>query len=112
MIATGAFTDGGTASMKGKGILMLHLSAGTIIRSPKTGAHTDKTETATTCMQTQTKHGDYTIVGGTGAYKGITGSGHSAIDSTFVEPLVDSDCSNSFAAVQGVVIASGPITLP
>jgi hypothetical protein len=113
VIATGAFTDGGTAAKEGKDILVLRLSVGTItFRTDNRAAGTDKTVTATTCIQTQAKHGSYRIVGGTGAYKGITGSGRSAIENTFVEALVHGACSNSFAAVQGVVIASGPVALP
>lgn len=113
VIATGAFADGGTAEKEGKGTLVLKLSAGTVtLRTDDHVTSTNKSETATTCLQTQAKRGSYTLVGGTGAYKGITGSGHATDDNTFVEALVHGDCSNSFAAVQGVIIASGPVSLP
>jgi hypothetical protein len=113
VIATGAFTDGGTATMTSKGVLDLTLSAGTItFRLGNDSGPSDKTETVTTCAQSQTKDGSYSIVGGTGAYKGITGSGHSTEDDTFVEPLIHGSCSNSFAAAQALVTASGPVLLP
>lgn len=112
VIARGAFIDGGTAT-KAKGDLVLHLSAGTItLHTSKPPAHTTTTTTATACLQTQTKHGAYTIVGGTGAYTGLTGSGRSDNVATFVEQASNGTCANSFTAVQAVVTASGPVTLP
>jgi len=112
VIATGAFTDGGTAMLKSKDVLVLDLSAGTItLHTANKTAHLTKTQTATACMQTGTKDGGYTITQGTGAYRRITGSGHAAIDNVFVEKLVNGSCSSSFAAAQAIVTASGPVTL-
>jgi len=112
VIATGAFTDAGTATVPSKGVFVLHLSAGTItLHTEKKAAHNTKTQTATACMQTQTKHGGYTIAGGTGAYQGITGSGRAALVATFVEQARNGTCASSFTAVQAIVTASGPVTL-
>jgi len=119
VIATGAFTDSGTAiqeskaTNKSKGVLVLHLSQGTITfhtgRKPAGGT---KAETATACIQTETKHGNWTIAGGTGAYKGITGTGRVALVATFVETVSKGTCASGFSAVQAIVTASGPVTLP
>ena len=113
VVATGAFTDGGTAAQKGSNGLVLKLSAGTItFRTATHVSRTSKSETVSVCVQTQAKHGSYTIVGGTGASRGITGSGHSVMGATFVERLVHGACANGFSAVQAVVTASGPVALP
>ena len=112
VIATGAFTDAGSATVPTKGVFVLHLSAGTItLHTQKKAAQGTKTETATACIQTQTMHGGYTISGGTGAYKGITGSGRAALVATFVEQVSKGTCASSFTAVQAILTASGPVTL-
>ena len=73
VIATGAFKDGGTARVRnrhGK----LWLRDGTIqltTHHSKPKVHVD----LTSCVGQVTQTGSYRIVGGTGAYKGIRGSG-------------------------------------
>ena len=52
------------------------------------------------------------IAGGTGAYKGISGSGRSTIHNTFVEQVVNGHCASAFTAVQSLITASGPVSLP
>jgi len=113
VIATGAFIDGGIAAHGRKGGLTLHLSSGTItLDRNKPHPQVTKTETATACMQTASSRFGYTIAQGTGAYKGISGSGHATDHDAFIEQVVQGDCSNKFAAVQGVITASGPVSLP
>jgi hypothetical protein len=113
VIATGAFIDGGTATHGSKGTLRLHLSNGTITLDGKKQHHrVTKTETATACMQTASTSITYTIAQGTGAYKGITGSGHATDKDAFIEQVVHGDCSPNFAAAQGIITASGPVSLP
>jgi hypothetical protein len=113
VIATGDFTAGGTATEKGKGVLTLRFSAGTItLDTGKSPKKVSKHQTATACIQTQTGSGDYTIAGGTGAYQGIGGSGRATIHNTFVERVVNGDCSNAAAAVQSLITASGTVSLP
>jgi len=71
-----------------------------------------KTETATACMQTASTTITYRIAQGTGAYKGISGSGRATDRGAFVERVVHGGCSNKFAAVQGVITANGSVSLP
>ncbi len=77
VIATGAFVAGGTATQESKGVpLTLRFPAGTItLHTAKRHKTLSKSQTATACLQTQTASGAYTITGGTGAYRGISGSG-------------------------------------
>lgn len=113
VIATGAFTDGGTATHEGNGALMLHLFSGTItLDGKKQRPRVTKTETATACMQTASTTITYKIGQGTGAYAGITGSGHAIDNDTFVEQVRNGDCSPNFAAAQGILTAGGPVSMP
>jgi hypothetical protein len=113
VIATGDFIAGGTAAQKTKGVLTLHFSAGTItLHTTKHHQKLSKNQTATACIQTSNSSGTYTIAGGTGAYRGISGSGRSTLHNTFVERVVNGQCSNAFTAVQSLITASGPVSLP
>ena len=113
VIATGHFTAGGTATQKSKGVLTLHFSAGTItLKIAKNHKKLSKGQTATACIQTQTGSSTYTIAAGTGAYRGINGSGGATLHNTFVEDAANGHCSNAFAAIQSLVTASGPVSLP
>ena len=113
VIATGAFIDGGTATHEGKGGLRLHLSSGTItLDGKRQHPRITKTETGTACMQTASTSISYTIAQGTGAYKGISGSGRATDNDTFVEQVVHGDCTSNFAAAQGIITASGAVSLP
>jgi hypothetical protein len=114
VIATGAFVAGGTATRPSKGVLKLRFPDGTITlnfgKKHKVGT---MHQTATACIETQTNTGGhFTIGGGTGAYKGITGSGRATGHSTFIEQVVHGRCANAFTAVQAIATASGPISLP
>jgi hypothetical protein len=113
VIATGAFIDGGIATHERKGGLTLHLSSGTItLERNKPHPQVTKTETATACMQTASSSFSYTIAQGTGAYKGISGSGRATDHDAFVEQVVHGSCSTNFAAAQGVITAKGRVSLP
>jgi hypothetical protein len=113
VIATGAFIDGGTATHEGKRALRLHLSSGTItLDAKKQHPRITKTKTATACMQTGSTRITYTIAQGTGAYKGISGSGRASDNDAFIEQVVRGDCSPNFTAAQGIITASGRVSLP
>ncbi len=112
MIATGDFIAGGTARQKSKGVLTLHFSAGTITLDIAKSHKNSASQTATACIQTQTGSGTYTITGGTGAYRGISGTGRATLHNTFVEDAANGHCSNASAAVQSLITASGPVSLP
>jgi hypothetical protein len=113
VIATGAFIDGGTATHGSKGALILQLSSGTItLHGSKQHPRVTKTQTASACMQTESTTITYTVGQGTGAYQGISGSGSATDNASFVEQIVSGSCSSTFAAVQGSITASGPVSLP
>ena len=113
VIATGEFVAGGTATGAGTGVVTLHFPTGTIMfDSAHKHEQITKSQTATACIQTETGHGAYTIAGGTGTYRGITGSGRMRISATFVEDAAHGHCSNSFAAAQSLRTAVGPVALP
>ncbi len=113
VIATGDFIAGGTATQKSKGVLTLRFAAGTITFDlGKSHKNLSKNQTATACIQTQTGSGTYTIAGGSGAYQGIAGSGRATLDNTFVEDAVKGKCSSAAAAVQSLITANGPVSLP
>jgi hypothetical protein len=112
VIATGDFIAGGTAMRKSQGVLTLHFAAGTItLDITKNHKTLSKNQTATACLQTRTRSSPYTIVGGTGAYQHISGSGRATPHNTFVEDAVNGDCSELFAAAQSLIAARGPVSL-
>jgi hypothetical protein len=63
-------------------------------------------------MQTASSRFSYTIVQGTGADKGISGSGRATEHDAFIEQVVHGSCSTNFAAAEGVITATGPVSLP
>ena len=111
-IATGAFTAGGTANLpSGKGTLKF--PGGTIKVTAKAGRAKSKFS-AKTCLGISVQPGTFKIVSGTGVYAGITGSGKYTASFTEVGPVVAGKCSmkGNPVAVQGIITASGPVTLP
>lgn len=111
VIATGLFTAGGTAiGPSGKGTL--YFSNGTIETISKSSKPVT-TSNYVTCYGTLSQKGTYTIVGGTGAYKGISGSGTFKVRLREVIPIVNGKCHGTTpVAAQGIVTGSGPVTLP
>jgi hypothetical protein len=112
-IATGDFTAGGTASLGShRHPGTLHLSNGTIKLQAKIGPR--KTHgNAQTCLETTVDSGTYTLVGGTGAYNGITGSGKLSLVFRAVGPIVNGTCAiPTTVAAQNIITMSGPVSLP
>jgi hypothetical protein len=72
-IATGAFTDGGTARLR-NGHSVLYLSKGQIELTHTPGRPSRHVDTKT-CLGVVRQSGTYTFISGTGAYQGIHGSG-------------------------------------
>jgi hypothetical protein len=107
-IATGSFTDGGTASKVG-GVLTMQLSKGSITLQIKSKHHGATSEHD--CAQTQSSSGDYTITGGTGSYSNITGTGSATVNVTLVEADSGGNCSSAPLAAQGTISASGHVSL-
>lgn len=115
VIATGAFTAGGTYEMSGSGPSTIRLAGGTI----KLAGHVivpPKTETnRTTCLITEHSSGTYTLAGGTGIYQGISGSGRYTQSARQVGPTNSGTCSftsGNPVASQQIITASGPVSLP
>jgi hypothetical protein len=111
-IATGAFTAGGTANLpSGKGTLKF--PGGTIKVTNKAGRVKSSFD-AKTCLATSVQPGTFKVISGTGAYAGITGSGKYTAHFTEVAPTVAGKCSTKGnpVAVQAIISASGPVTLP
>jgi hypothetical protein len=107
-IATGAFTDGGTASIN-NGTVTMRLSAGTI--TLELTAHHQHTSNVN-CAQTKSIDGTYQITGGTGAYDGIQGAGNVTFKATIVEGNTNGACSTTPAAAQGMLTADGAVSQP
>jgi len=110
VIATGVFTAGGTATLpSGKGTL--RFPTGTIETTSKSSKPIN-TSNLKTCYGTLPQKGTYTIVDGTGAYKGISGSGKFTVSLREVIPIVNGKCHGlKPVAAQGIVTGSGPLTL-
>lgn len=114
-VATGVFTAGGTATetKKPRKAIIVRFPAGTITLTGQSGhPRINKIQTATACLQTKDVSVRYTIEGGTGAYRGISGSGQMTRRETFVEAASAGSCANSFLAIQAIFTASGPVSLP
>lgn len=114
-IATGAFTAGGTATetKRPRREIIIRFPAGTITLTGQGGhPRINKIQTATACLQSKDVSVRYTIAGGTGAYTGISGSGHMTRRETFVEAASAGSCANTFLAIQATSTAQGPVTLP
>jgi hypothetical protein len=111
-IATGPITAGGTAELTGsKGTIVL--PAGTInLTSKMTGAPTES-GSMQKCLSVFSEKGTYTLTRGTGAYKGISGSGRFSLKSTGVGMSKHGKCdispSSKPVASQSVITASGPV---
>lgn len=114
-IGTGLFADGGTAIFPNNSLFgTIKFSRGTI-RIKHFGGRATQGGSVAQCYFTQTKTGGrFTLLSGTGAYKGITGSGTSTVSFVGVLPIVKGKCQQNAnpLAAQGVVKASGRVVLP
>ena len=112
-IATGPITAGGTAELTGgKGKIVF--PTGTInLTSKMSGAPTEG-GSMRKCLNVFGEKGTYTLTGGTGAYRGISGSGRFSLKSTGVGMVKHGKCdissSSKPVASQSVITASGPVT--
>jgi hypothetical protein len=64
------------------------------------------------CLFANTDGGTYTLSGGTGKYKGISGSGHFTLNIVELYVKGNGGCSNRLVAFQEVITASGTAKLP
>jgi hypothetical protein len=67
-----------------------------------------------TCLATGSGNGPYTLSGGTGAYRRISGSGHYSLNIVEIQAKANGACSDTRppVAFQEVITASGPVKLP
>jgi hypothetical protein len=108
VIAWGLFTAAGTDHEKG-GIHTLAFPGGTFqLRYspiPIAGSYPS-------CLFANTDGGTYTLSGGTGKYRGISGSGHFTLNIVELYAKGNGYCSNRLVAYQQVITASGTAKLP
>lgn len=113
VIATGRFTAGGMATPLA-GTDTLRFPNGTITVASKNTSKPIYTANTNTCYETLSQRGSYTIAGGTGAYKGIAGSGTFTLSIREVGRVVNGKCNTKTSkrvASQGIITAHGPVTL-
>ena len=76
VIATGGFTDGGTFHAEGSGkASVLRLSGGSITVKTIFTSAPKTTDDHAACSVTEQSRGTVSVIGGTGSFAGITGSG-------------------------------------
>ena len=86
-VATGAFTAGGTAIVSDHAAdITLRFPTGTI-RVTAAQGHVNTTTNAA-CLLAEASSGTYKIIGGTGAYKGISGSGTTTAAATLIGAMI------------------------
>jgi hypothetical protein len=114
LIAYGAFTAGGVDTAGAHNTDTVTFANGTFkLVHKQTGG--SQHFNPTTCLLTATATATYTIGDGTGAYKGISGSGKATVSILGVGARSSTGkCSKSQAPVafHQVINASGPVTLP
>lgn len=118
-IATGGFTAGGTAVNITHGQAFRFATGEFSIAIGKPGTKHQNLN-LTNCLYTKTGSGTYTFENGTGAYRGITGSGKVSFSLRAVYPLINGKCpstdlpgtSGNPTAIQYTETASGPVSLP
>jgi hypothetical protein len=113
VIAWGVFTAGGV-DHQGNSVDTFVFPGGTVKvkHSPGTGPQTFNPKT---CLMTISLHGTYTVQGGSGKFKGITGHGKYTASIIFIGAKNKAGkCSQTAAPVafQQVIDATGPVTLP
>ena len=113
VIATGPFTDGGTATPLASSN-KLTFPDGTIETVSKSKGAPVTSANTKTCYESLFEQGTYRITGGTGKYRGITGSGTFTLHIHEIGPKVNGKCDTSTSkrvASQGILTAQGPVTL-
>jgi hypothetical protein len=113
VIATGVFTAGGTATPLA-GADTLRFPNGTIDVASRTKGKPRYFANTKTCYESLVQKGTYTVLGGTGAYKGIAGSGTFTLTIRQIGPSRNGKCDTNTTkrvASQGIITARGAVTL-
>jgi hypothetical protein len=110
--AYGAFNAGGTDTQgTGKNTDTFTFPGGSF-RIVHKVTHDRQHFSTRTCSGTEHQRGVYTISDGTGKYAGISGSGHFKFRLLIVAGRTSHGCAQRPVAVQVVIRAHGPVTLP
>lgn len=111
IIARGVFTAGGVDHAGSKvDTAVFPNGSFKIAHSKGTGTSSFNKKT---CLRTFTRHGTYTLSGGTGHYAGISGSGTYRVSILAVAARSGGQCSKTKppVAFQQIIKASGPVKL-
>ena len=117
VIATGVFTDAGTILINGPGKHpgRMLLSHGTIKAKARFTKAPHVKFNPNTCFVAERSAGTLELLGGTGAYKGITGSGKFTQSTSEIVPTLHGKCSFSsgaFVGSQQTISAHLRVSLP
>jgi uncharacterized membrane protein len=112
VIAWGVFTAAGVDHM-GNSVDTIVFPGGTVKVKHPSGGGPGNFNTKT-CLFTANESAPYTIVGGTGKYKGITGHGTAVVSIVGIAARVKGACSETAPPVawHQVITGSGPFKLP
>jgi hypothetical protein len=111
LIATGAFTAGGTV-LTGKTAETVQLPGGTFQLRPVINGKEKASQPAAACHFDAKGTGTYAISHGTGKYAGITGSGRITFTEISVVPKTHTGACSQNGAYQKVINLAGPVALP
>lgn len=112
VIASGVFTQAGTDHEGSHNTGTFVFPNGTITVKHSRGTGTQSFNPKT-CLLQVNLHGTYTLLGGTGAYQGISGSGTYKLSLLSIGAKSGGKCSRTKppVAVQQLIQASGPVTM-
>ena len=113
LIASGVFTAPATDHEGAHNIGTFTFSNGTIVVKHSNGTG-PQSFNPKTCLLTVNQHGTYTVVKGTGAYAGISGSGKYQLSILAIGARSGGKCVQNQppVAFHQVINASGPVSLP
>jgi len=113
VIAYGVFTTSGVDHESGGAAATFVFPGGTV-KVRHTSGTGPQSFNPKTCLLQAHLHGTYTLTGGTGKYKGISGHGTYTLSILGIGAKSKGTCSQTLPPVawQQVIDASGPVTLP
>jgi hypothetical protein len=120
VVATGLFTDAGHVTGKGpidKGAIFdIRLSRGVIVANKWHKAHLHYHLDTSTCLVTLSATGSLSLVSGTGAYKGVSGSlaisGHEyAVLPRLRNGTCNQSASTALLGAAGMIAGTGKVTI-
>lgn len=113
VIATGVFTAGGHGGTGRGAVGTLVFPKGTVKIRHSRGQGSQHFNPKT-CLLTVSLHGTYRVLGGTGAYAGISGHGNYQLSILAIAARVNGKCSmrQQPVAFHQLINASGPVSLP